>query len=138
MAGIKPSTMMMIGGGAVLFISTFLDWWSVGRFSASGWETDAFGILGIIVALFGLALAAGPALTTFANVDLPEEVVGFTRNQIYVVLADFGFLVTFGLTLAGDTGIGLILGFISSAVAGAGAFMEMRAEGAGSAPPTRF
>ena len=137
MDGIKPSTMMMMGGGVVLFISTFLDWFSAGRFSQNGWETDAYGLLGIFVALAGLALVAGPALTTFGDIDLPDEILSFSRTQIYLVLAEFGFLINFGL-LFGDAAIGTILGSIAAGVAWAGAFMDLREGTGGSTPPTQF
>lgn len=135
---IKPSTIMLIAGGAVMFISTFLDWFSSGNFGVNGWETDIFGFQGVFVAIIGLVVAGGVALTTFADVSLPDRVLGFTRTQIYVSLAEAAFLITFGLMFAGDTGVGLFLGWIAAAVVVAGGIMEMQAESGGSAPPTQF
>jgi len=132
---------MLLAGGAVLFISTFLDWLSVGPFSQSGWSTDAYGLTGIFVAIIGLAVAGGTAATTFANVSLPDEILGFTRDQVYCVLGLSAFLITFGLQFGNSTGIGILIGWLASAAVVAGAFIDMQASGSGSAPaapPSQF
>lgn len=140
----KPSTIMLIAGGAVLLISTFLDWYSVdtaiGDFSVNGWETDAFGLLGIFCALIGVVIGGGVAAQQFGNVSLPDRILGFDHNQLHLVLSFAAFLITFGLVFAGDTGIGLWLGVVASAVMTAGAFMDMSAEGGApsTTPPTQF
>lgn len=138
---IKPSTIMLFAGGAVLFISTFLDWISAGPFSASGWSTDAYGLTGIFVAIIGLAVAGGTAATTFANVSLPDEFLGFTRDQVYCVLGLSAFLITFGLQFGNSSGIGVLIGWLASGAVIAGAFIDMQASGSGSAPaapPSQF
>ena len=138
---IKPSTIMLIAGGAVLLLSSFLDWFSVssGGFSigASGWEIDGFGLHGIIVALIGLAVGGGVALTTFANVSMPERILGFNHDQLHLILGFSAFLITFGLQFREGAAIGVLLGWIASAVIVAGAYMDMQAAG-GDAPPTQF
>jgi len=142
---IKPSTIMLIAGGAVLFISTFLAWFSVGSgsfsSSASGWSTESYGLTGIFVAIIGLAVAVGAALTTFTDVEIPSDILGFTREQVYCMLGLAAFLITFGLQFGSATGIGILLGWIASAVVVAGAYIEMQAAGAGAAPaapPSQF
>ena len=136
---IKPSTIMMIAGGGVLFISTFLAWFSVGSggfsSSASGWSTESYGLTGIFVAIIGLAVGVGAALTTFTEVEIPGNILGFTREQVYCMLGLAAFLITFGLQFGSATGIGILLGWIASAVVVAGAYMEMQASGSGSTPP---
>lgn len=140
---VKPSTIALIAGGAVLFISTFFAWFSVdtgfGTFSENGISTDGGpGLLGVWCLIIGAAVAAGVAATTFANVSLPDRIVGFTREQVYLILGFAAFLITFGRVFAGDTGIGLWLGVLGSAAIVVGAFMEQN-EGAGtSSPPTQF
>ena len=131
--GIKPSTIMMIGGGVLLVISSFLDWG--GPFS--GWEFDFFGLHGILVAAIGAAVALGVALTTFGNVSLPDSVLGFSRNQVYLILSFAAFLIMFGLQFRSNTEVGILLGWIAAAVMTAGAYMEEQASGSG-APPTQF
>ena len=132
---IKPSSIMMMGGGAVLLISTFLHWFSSGSRGVSGWNTDAAGLSGILVALIGVMVAGGVASTQFANVSLPERILGFTQSQVYCILGFSAFLITFGRQFETFSGIGILLGWISSAVIVAGAYMEMQASGAGSTPP---
>ena len=94
---IKPSTIMLIAGGAVLLISTFLDWYSLdvdtggfdfgGSFDANAWDTDFFGLLGIFCAIIGLVIAGGVAAQQFGNVSMPDEIFGFSHDQIHLVLS---------------------------------------------------
>ena len=51
MDNLQPSQMMHIGGGLVIVIGSFLDWFGSGDFGINGWDTDQFGLLGILVAL---------------------------------------------------------------------------------------
>lgn len=135
--GIKPSSIMLIGGGVLLFIATLLDWFGSGSFGYNGWETKAYGLQGIFVAAIGVIVAVGVALSTFGNVSLPDSVLSFSRNQVYLILSFAAFLIMFGLQFATNTDIGILLGWIAAAVMIAGAFMEEQATGSG-APPTQF
>jgi hypothetical protein len=133
---------MLMGGGVVLLISTFLDWFSVsgGGFSvgASAWETDAFGLLGIYCALIGLVIGGGMAASTFGNVSLPDQVLGFNHDQIHLILSGFALLITIGFLVRGDAGIGLWLGLLASAVMLAGSIMDIKGDSAPAAPPAQF
>jgi hypothetical protein len=135
---IKPSTIMLIAGGAVLLLSTFLDWQSEGGFGANGWDTDFYGFHGIFVAVIGLVIALGVALQQFANVDIPDRILGFDHNQVHLVLGFAAFLITFGNILLESVAIGVHLGWIASAVIIAAAIMDMRAGATDSAAPTTF
>ena len=135
--GIKPSTIMLIGGGAVLLISTFLDWFGSGSFGENGWETRGAGLLGIFLAAIGVVVAVGVALTTFGDVSLPDAVVGLSRNQVYLALSFAAFLITFGLQFADFTKFGITLGWIAAAVMTVGAVMEEQADTSGG-PTTQF
>jgi hypothetical protein len=135
---------MLIAGGAILLISTFLDWRDT--FSAeSGISTDLTGLQGIFCLLIGGAIAVLVALQTFGSVNLPPRVLGFTWTQLYFMFGLAAFLITFGLQFAEFTAFGVTLGWIASAVIVAGAFMELQAEGkragapgGGSTPPRPF
>jgi hypothetical protein len=135
-----PGKIMLIAGGAVLFIATFLDWISVRGFSVSGTETDAFGFQGFWCLLIGAAVAVLVALQTFANINLPARVLGFSWNQIFIVFGVAAFLITFGLQFVDNAAIGITLGWIASAVIVAGAFMEMQSEtrSTSSSMPSQF
>jgi hypothetical protein len=136
---IKPSTIMLIAGGAVLVLSTFLDWISFFGAGVSGWNTDTSGILGILVAVIGLAIAVGVGLRQFSSVEIPDQVLGFDSNQLHLVLGFSTFLITFGLQFRSGAGIGVLLGWISSAVIVAAAIIDTRAADTGGAtPPTQF
>ncbi len=136
---LKPGTIMLLAGGAVLAVSTFLDWAGVGDFGFNGWEIDAFGFQGIFVFLIGVAVAGSVAAKTFGGMKLPARIVGLSHNQLYMALGLAGFLITFGLQFAQNSKFGLTLGWIASAVVVAGAFMESQSEAtAGSKPPTTF
>ena len=39
MDNLKTTQIMAMIGGAVLLLSTFLDWFSVGNFGENGWDT---------------------------------------------------------------------------------------------------
>ena len=137
-SNMKPSTIMLLAGGAVLFISSFLDW----RTNFGGLETDITGLQGIFCLLIGGAVAVLTALTAFGNVNLPDRVLGFSWNQIFLMLGFAAFLMTFALQFADFTEFGVTLAWIASAVIVAGAFMEIQGEGRGSGasgmPPTTF
>jgi hypothetical protein len=139
---IKPSTIMLIAGGIVLLVSTFLDWASFdtgfGSVGFSGWETEGFGLLGILCALIGLLIGGGVALRQFGNVSMPDNILGFNHDQIHLILGCEAFIITFGLVFRGDVGIGLWLGLVASAVIVAGSYMDMTAGDSESAAPTQF
>ncbi|MDW3220828.1 MAG: hypothetical protein R8F63_19670 [Acidimicrobiales bacterium] len=150
---IKPSTIMLIAGGVVLAISTFLDWAEIGfnidfddvfgsgspDLGVSGWENDAFGLFGIFVFLIGAAVAGGVAAQQFAGVKMPDKILGFDHNQLHFMLGMIAFVPLFGFFLGGPSEIGVLLGFIASAVIVAAAVMDMRAtDGGGGEAPTQF
>jgi len=132
---VKPSAMLMLGGGVVLFFSTFLDWVSARGFGASGIDTDVAGLQGIFVLLIGLTVAGITAATTFGDVKLPDEILGFTMDQMLTKLAFAAFLITFGLVFRSNAGIGLWLGVIASIVILVGGFLKQK-EGSETAPDT--
>ena len=134
----RPSVWMLLGGGALLFLSTFLKWYGEGSFGYSAWETDIFGFLGIFLAVMGLATAITVGLTTFAGTKLPADILGFTWNQIYMMFGFTASIVTIGYLFTGHTKIGLFLGLIGSLVMLAGAFMESQVTAKPSGPPTAF
>jgi hypothetical protein len=146
----KPAQIVIMVSGAVALISAFLPWWKVpsgfGGDDSNAFDKGLFPFATYII-LIGIAMGVLAGLSAFANVNLPERVLGFTWTQVNLVLAVFagllaiGFLIqdSFGL----DKGIGLWLGFLASAGLVTGAVMEhMQSDevssGAPSAPPTPF
>ena len=131
MDSIKPATIMLIGGGGLLFIASLLDW--VEFFD----KTDLFGIQWLFTLIIGGGVAVMVVLSNFANVTLPEKVLGLSMNQVYLMLSFAAFLMMFGLQFGEGREIGVLIGWIGAAVMTAGAVMEEQASGSG-APPTQF
>jgi hypothetical protein len=135
---IKPSTIMLIGGGAVLLLGTFLDWVSVGSFGANAWDTDFFGLLGIVAALIGLVIGGGVAARQFGNMSMPTPPLGFTHAQLHIVLSVFAVIITIGFVIRGDVGIGLWLSTLAAIAMVVGSIMEAKESVGDAAPPTQF
>ena len=138
MDNLKPSQMMHIGGGLVIVIGSFLDWFGAGDFGVNGWDTDQFGLLGILVALIGAVLAIGGLLTASGNDEnMPDQVLGLSRNQLHLALGFAVFVPMFGLQFASNTKFGITLGWIGAALVVAAAIMEQN-EADSPAEPTQF
>ncbi|MEO0494073.1 MAG: hypothetical protein AAF081_11715 [Actinomycetota bacterium] len=136
MDNLKPTQIMLIAGGAVLLISTFLAWSDFGVATFNGWETDVWGFQGIFVAIIGVAIAGGVAAQAFGGVTLPEKILGLDHNQLHLMLGFGAFLITFGRQFGDSPGIGVLLGWIASAVIIAAAIMDSREAEAGT--PSQF
>ncbi|HEX6424291.1 MAG TPA: hypothetical protein VFZ79_12480, partial [Acidimicrobiales bacterium] len=95
-----------------------------GVFSINGWDSDLTFPLGSYIAIFGLVMAVQIALTRFANVDMPDRVLGFTWPQIHLVLAVFAGLLAIGwLIISEDAKFGFWLTFLGAIGLVVGAFM---------------
>jgi hypothetical protein len=134
MPNLKPSQIVILASGAVLFLFSFLDF--VG--DDNGWSD--FGLT-TFPALFGLIAAGAVAAAAFGNVKLPEPILTFSFNQILLVLGLTAFLILFGLVIAveGDKGIGLYFSLLGSIGLLAGTAMEQldpSARPVGSAGPS--
>lgn len=136
MDNMKPSQLALIGGGALVLVSTFLDWFSVGEagfsFGYSGWETGSFGLLGIFVAAIGAIIALGGILTATGNADnIPDSILGFTHDQLHLALGLAAFIPTFGLQFSSGAALGITLGWIGAAAIIVGALMDLGVIGGG-------
>jgi len=114
---------VILVGGAVIFVFSFLDFFDDGGFSVNAWSDLTFP-LASFVAIFGLIMALHVALTTFADVNFPDTVAGFTWPQIHLILGFINTLIMVGYLLLAegpDTGVGFILmllGAIATLVGG--------------------
>lgn len=136
MDNLKPTQMMLIGGGAVLFLSTLLAWRSREGFdSIGGWSVSRFGFLGVFIGLIGLAIAIGVASQAFGTVSLPDRILSLDHDQLHLLLGVTAFVVTFGQQFADDFGIGIVLGWLASGTIVAAAVMDIRAR---PGTPTQF
>lgn len=125
----KPAALLKMGGGALLFIGSFLDWFGFESFGFSGTDTDVNGLQGIFALVIGLAIGAVAALRAFApQVNLPDALAGIGRDKLLFMLAIGAFLMTFGAIFWSvdplGPKIGLHMCWIGAALAIGGFFMD--------------
>lgn len=136
MNDLKPGPILMLGGGILLLLSSFLDWGP----GANGFETDVFGLLGIFTLVIGVGAAGIGGATAFApQVNLPSHILGFTLPQFVGALAFSAFIWLFGYQFADFSEIGVSLGWIGAVVTIAGAIVtDLQAAPAGGGSTTTF
>lgn len=129
MNDVRPGSWLLLGGGGLLVISTFLDWFSAGPFSENGLNTDLNGFQGIFVLLIGVVLAALGAAKAFGSgsVSIPDSIGPIATDTLVLGLGLAAFLITFGLQFRDSAAIGITLGWIAAAAGTVGAFMESSA-----------
>lgn len=137
---LTPANIVIMAGAVVAFIASFLAFYKVPGYSISrsSWSSGLF-IMATIPALLALAMGIVAAVESFAQgVSLPARVLGFSLNQVHVIL---GFQATimalawaivdyFGL----DKGVGLYLMLFGAIACLVGAIMRV-AQGAPQSPP---
>jgi hypothetical protein len=94
-----PAELTILIAGAVMLIGSFFDFAG----SVNAWGTLLFP-LATLLPLYGAVMALEIGLTKFANVHLPQRVVGFTWEQVHLVLG----------VLAGCMAVGWLITDISS------------------------
>jgi hypothetical protein len=119
-----PGELVIIVAGAIMLVASFLDFGG----DTSGWGSGWFP-LATLLPIYGVVMAVLVALVRFAQVELPDEIAGWTLDQVLMVVGLLAGLmaVAWLLTDVGDKGIGLwvqILGGIALAV---GSVMMQRA-----------
>jgi hypothetical protein len=128
-----PGEITIMAAGAVMLIASFLNFVSFGSIGRSAWGGGLFPIATLMV-IYGVIMAAHIALTTFAKVNLPDRVAGFTWEQVHLVLGVFTLVMAIGW-LATDLGlhkaIGFWLIFLSSIALAVGAVMLQRERNTG-------
>ena len=164
---LSPAAIVIMAAGVVALIASFLAFYkySYGGSAISAAERQAAKNLGIplpggtdsysawshqapllfpvsvLPALFGIVMALQIALTSFANVKLPEKVLGFTWKQIHLVLGAQAALMMLLYVIVdkrgASYGAGFWLMFLASIGLVVGAVMLTReaAPATGTAPP---
>jgi len=94
-----PAELTIMIAGAVMLIGSFFDFAG----SVNAWGTYLFP-LATLLPLYGAVMSLQIGLTKFANVSLPQRVVGFTWEQMHLVLG----------ILAGFMAVGWLVTDISS------------------------
>jgi len=131
MNSLRPGIIATLAGGVVLLIASFLDWQSFGAGGFSigftAWDRGLTGFFLLVIAgvAIGFAAVAGFA----PQVNLPEDVLGFSRNQLVMALGASTFIFSICMLFAnGGFQIGTILAVLASAAIAVGAYMEDQAE----------
>jgi hypothetical protein len=104
----------------------------------SAWSSSLFP-LATYIAIIGVIMAAQVALTKFANVSLPDRVLGFTWPQLHIALGFFTVLIAVGFLIV-DLGPDKAIGFWISLIASIGLLvgailLSKERSGAPGAPP---
>jgi hypothetical protein len=118
-----PGEIVIMAAGAVMLVFSFFNFAA----DTSAWGKGLFPIA-TLLPIYGVVMALQIALTRFANVKLPDQVFGFTWEQVHLALAIMAGLMAlaFLITDTTDKQIGLwfeVLGGIALAV---GAVMLQR------------
>jgi hypothetical protein len=145
---LSPANIVILAAGVVILIGSFLDFYkaksvSIGGFTVhvsgggSAWSSGAF-LIATLPAILGIVMAVHVALTTFADVGLPDRVLGLTWNQIHVALGFQAAIMMLAFLIRDkgplDFGIGFWLMLIAAIGLLVGAILRMR-EPAGEASP---
>lgn len=131
----NPGPLLLLGGGVLIALGSILDWFGGFGGGASGLNTDLNGLFGIIALLIGIGLAAVGGIKAFSpSTSLPDNIAGFTLDQISLTEALAVFVFSFSLITESGSKIGLHLTWIGAAVAIAGSVLALRSPA--SAGPT--
>ena len=105
-SGPTPAELTIMIAGGVMFVASFLDF--IG--GSSTWDTYVFPVA-TLLPLYGVVMAAHIAVTKYAKVRLPPRVLGFTWEQLHLVLGFLAGLMAVGwfVTDVGKRGVGLWL-----------------------------
>jgi hypothetical protein len=112
------SELTIMIAGAVMLVASFLDFAG----DTNAWGRFIFPIA-TLLPIYGVVMALQIVLTKFANVDLPDSLVGFTWEQVHLVVGLLAGFMAIGwlLTDISHKGIGFwleVLGGIALAVGG--------------------
>jgi hypothetical protein len=127
MDNVKPSTWAMLGGGILLLISSFLDWFKIGgggfSVSSNAWDR---GLLGFFLLLISGVAIAVAVIDAFApQIQLPDSIIGFTPVQAAMALGTAALVLSFSLLFAfKGFQIGTILAVLSSAAIVVGGHLD--------------
>lgn len=125
---ITVANLVMLVGGAVTFLFSFLSFYKFGSEGRSAWSGDLLFPETAIPAILGLAMAV-VAVLDLTGVKLPDHVLTFNWKQINVTWGIAAAGIMLGWLFTGQTGtdkgIGLILMLIGSLAMAAGSIMAI-------------
>jgi hypothetical protein len=110
MNNVKPSQIVTMASGVVMFLFSFFAWYKFAGVTKSAWGSGLFP-LAWFVPIFGIISAAVMAATVFGGVRLPEPILSFSWRQIHFVLAFTALVIAIGYLLLDTSGIDKGIGF---------------------------
>jgi hypothetical protein len=132
---------IIIIAGALLFIFGFLPWYSVdlgpfGDYTRSGWQSPG-ALWSILAILIALAMSVVVVLKGLTDVDIPDNVGGFSWAKIFLGggVATLVLVIIKFINESSHLGFGFYLGFIAAVALAAAGFLMFREEAEGSPPP---
>ena len=124
-AKISVANLIMLVGGLLTFIFSFLDFYKVGPFGANAWDTDAGAFITTIPAILGIAMVVWCALEA-TGTKLPAHVLTFNSGQLKASWGiSSGGMMLGWVTTGGDWGAGFWLMFVGSLAMAAGSVMGL-------------
>jgi len=137
---LSPANIVILAGGAVMLIGSFLNFYKLLSFSTSAWGSgNGFGVFGVatVVVLCGVVMAVQVALSTFAaNVTMPDTVLGLSWDQVHLALGFQAALMMLAFLIRSKGPFEFGIGFWFMLLAGIALFVGavMRVTGTGSGP----
>ncbi len=118
-----PAELTILIAGAVMLVASFLTF----AFNRSAWGSYLFPIA-TLLPLYGTVMALQIGLTKFANVKLPDQVAGFTMEQLHLVIGLLAGFMAIGwlITDLRQKGVGLWLEVLGGLALAAGGVMLQR------------
>ena len=118
-----PAELTILIAGGVMLVASFLTF----AFDTSAWGQFLFP-LATLLPLYGTIMALEVGLAKYANVKLPDKVVGFTWEQVHLVLGILAGLMALGwlITDVANKGVGFWLEVLGGIALAVGAVMMQR------------
>jgi hypothetical protein len=153
----KPTTagIVIVVAGAVVFLASFFAFYTFkaqtvhlgnstfgGTANYTAWNKIALFPVSIIPAWIAIVMGAQVALTTWADVRLPDRILGMTWKQIHLVLGVQAALLMLAFLVRDNSvlnfGIGFWLMLFGSLALAVGAVMLGREPASASGPASAF
>jgi hypothetical protein len=123
-----PAELTVLIAGAVMLVGSFFDFAG----NTNAWGTYLFP-LATLLPVYGLLMAVHIALTKYTTVKLPQRVLGFTWEQVHLVIGLLAGAMAVGwlLTDLSSKGIGYWLEVLGGISVASGAVMLQRERNTG-------
>jgi hypothetical protein len=133
---LSPANILILAAGALMLIASFMAFYRLpfpgGTLSVNAWDHGLF-LIATLPALLGMVMALQVGLVAFGRIDMPNRLLGFTWDQVHLVLAlqsallMGAYFVTAKAPL--EFGIGFWLMLVAAIALVVGALMRLAASG---------